>query len=92
MIKAVKKTVRSALREMGYEVNSPEGTFYLLVRSPLPDERVFWSQLAARKVLVLPGTAFEMPGYFRLSLTANTEMIERALPHFEAAIKNAAHT
>jgi len=28
-----------------------------------------------------------MPGYFRISLTANDAMIERALPHFEAALQ-----
>jgi len=78
-----------ALREMGYDVNKPEGTFYLLVRSPLADEQAFCARLAARKVLVLPGSAFEMPGYFRLSLTANADMIERGLPHFETAIREA---
>jgi hypothetical protein len=37
-------------------------------------------------VLCLPGSVFEMPGYFRISLTANDEMIERALPGFERAM------
>ena len=90
-LQAKRDRMTGALREMGYDVNTPEGTFYVLVRSPQADERAFCAQLAARKVLVLPGTAFELPGYFRISLTANTEMIERALPHFDAAIKNAAH-
>ena len=27
-----------ALREMGYDVATPEGTFYLFPRSPLPDD------------------------------------------------------
>jgi aspartate aminotransferase len=90
-LQAKRDRMIGALREMGYDVNTPEGTFYLLVRSPLADERAFCAHLAARKVLVLPGTACELPGYFRISLTANTEMIERALPHFDAAIKNAAH-
>jgi hypothetical protein len=30
-----------------------------------------------------------MPGYFRISLTANDEMIERGLPGFERALKTA---
>jgi len=29
---------------------------------------------------------FEMPGYFRLSITATDEMVERAIPVFEKAI------
>ena len=69
----------------GYQLRRPEGTFYLWVRSPDPDDRAFCRRLAERQVLVLPGTVFEVPGYFRVSLTANNEMIERALPEFRAA-------
>ena len=75
-----------ALQEMGYELHKPEGTFYLLVRSPQPDDLGFAELLTRMKVLVLPGSVFEMPGYFRISLTASDEMVERALPAFAAAI------
>lgn len=66
----------SALRDMGYEVHVPEGTFYLLPRSPIDDDEAFTEMLAAEMVFVLPGTLCEIPGYFRISLTANEEMIE----------------
>jgi aspartate aminotransferase len=79
----------SALSEMGYSVHTPEGTFYLLVKSPLPDDEVFVELLSEYNVLVLPGIVTEMPGYFRISLTANDEMIQRALPGFAAAIERA---
>jgi aspartate aminotransferase len=36
-------------------------------------------------VYCLPGSVLEMPGYFRISLTANDDMIERSLPGFAAA-------
>jgi aspartate aminotransferase len=75
-----------ALREMGYEVNSPAGTFYLMVRSPIEDDLAFAERLAAEDVFVLPGAVAEIPGYFRVSLTANEEMIQRALPGFAKAI------
>lgn len=78
-----------ALREMGYSVHTPEGTFYLLVKSPLPDDDAFVELLADYNILVLPGNIAEMPGYFRISLTANDEMIRRALPGFAAAIERA---
>ena len=74
-----------ALRGMGYEVHVPEGTFYLLPKSPWADDRAFADVLLARDILVLPGTWVELPGYVRLSLTANDEMIERSLPGFAAA-------
>lgn len=74
------------LQALGYQVHCPEGTFYLLPRSPIADDWAFAEKLAAHNVVVLPGEIVEMPGYFRLSLTANDSMIERALPAFAAAL------
>lgn len=82
--------VIEALRAIGYETNRPAATFYLLVRSPLPDDVAFTGVLAKHNVHVLPGAAFELPGWFRLSLTANDAMVDRALPGFEAAFKECA--
>jgi len=79
----------AALRGMGYNVHVPEGTFYLLPRSPWEDDRAFTEVLAEYGVFVLPGSIAEIPGYFRISLTANDAMIERALPGFAAAIERA---
>ena len=75
------------LVDAGYEVQSPQGTFYLLVRSPWPDDLAFTMALAELDVLVLPGVTFELPGYFRISLTANDEMVDRSIPIFEKMIK-----
>ena len=72
-----------ALTELGYALHVPEGTFYLLPRSPMEDDLEFTRVLRQKNVLVLPGRAVEMPGYFRLSLTATDDMIDRALPSFE---------
>ena len=72
----------NALREMGYEVHPPQATFYLLPKAPIEDDMLFARALAAQKVLVLPGVAVDMPGYFRISLTATDAMIDRALPVF----------
>lgn len=70
------------LKQAGYRLEAPEGTFYLLVKCPTPDEGRFVDALAARDVFVLPGLLADAPGYFRISLTANDEMIDRALPIF----------
>ena len=88
-IQAKRDRLVQALRGMGYQLNLPEGTFYLLVRSPIPDDEAFINLLAEKMVLCLPGKSFEMPGYFRISLTANDEMIDRALPGFAWAIEQA---
>jgi aspartate aminotransferase len=75
------------MRRQGYTVESPEATFYLFPRSPIPDATEFCDWLAERKVYTLPGEAFERPGYFRLSLSATDAMVERALPILGEAIR-----
>jgi aspartate aminotransferase len=74
------------LRQAGYEVATPQGTFYLWVRSPVPDDEAFVDELSRRGVLVMPGTIFETPGWFRICLTATAESVEAALPHLREAI------
>ena len=81
-LQARRDRVVGALRAAGYEALSPEGTFYVLVRSPLADDVAFAELLAGHNVFVMPGKVFELPGWFRISLTANDAMIERALPAF----------
>lgn len=75
------------LQQMGYQLHAPEGTFYLLVHSPQSDDFAFAELLAQHNVFVLPGQALEIPGYFRLTLTASEDMIVRALPKFRAAME-----
>jgi aspartate aminotransferase len=72
----------SVLGEGGYEVLPPEGTFYLWTKWPAGDPAELWNHLADRNVFVLPGSIMNAPGYFRISLTASDEMVERALPAF----------
>ena len=72
---------------MGYRLHRPEGSFYLFVHSPVPDDEAFTESLATRDVFVLPGVLFETPGFFRISLTANEDMVERSLPAFAEAIR-----
>jgi aspartate aminotransferase len=70
----------SVLGDGGYEVLPPEGTFYLWIKWPSGDPAELWNHLADRNVFVLPGSIMNAPGYFRISLTASDEMVERALP------------
>lgn len=72
----------NGLTDAGYRPLTPEGTFYIVVESPDPDDLAFSDRLAERDVFVLPGSIFDAPGYFRISLTASMEMIEQALPIF----------
>jgi len=75
----------AGLRACGYEVRSPEGAFYITPKAPIDDDVVFCDGLAKEGVFCLPGSVVRMKGYFRVSLTGNDEMVERALPRFAAA-------
>lgn len=69
-----------ALVDAGVRVTRPEGTFYLWGEAPGGDAAAFCDALAARGVHVMPGTLFDQPRHFRMSLTATMETIDRALP------------
>ena len=71
------------LRENGFETLSPEGTFYLWSKWPEGNPEEYWNELANLGVFVMPGSLLGTRGYFRLSLTASDDMIERARPAFE---------
>lgn len=45
----------AVLRVQGYELHILEGTFYLLPRAPVADDRAFRALLAEEGVVVLPG-------------------------------------
>ena len=87
-LEAKRDRLAGELQAAGYDLRLPEGTFYLWVRSPDPDDVAFCRRLADSKVLVLPGSVCEVPGQFRISLTASNDMIDRALPALRAAGKS----
>lgn len=75
-----------ALTGFGYQLHPPQGTFYLWVRSPDPDDGAFVRRLADAGVLVLPGSTCAAPGFFRITLSASATALERCLPIFRDAI------
>jgi aspartate aminotransferase len=74
-----------ALADMGYEPTNPEGTFYVVARTPVPDDAAFVDRLALDDLYVLPGGTVQMPGWFRISLTGSDRMVEASIPRFRAA-------
>jgi aspartate aminotransferase len=78
------------LDELGYEHTMPEGTFYIMARSPIEDDGAFALILAEEGAVVLPGAVVEVPGWFRISLTASDEMVESSITAFARARDRAA--
>jgi aspartate aminotransferase len=73
------------LDELGYEHTTPEGTFYILAKAPIPDDMAFAAILAEEGAVVLPGKVVELLGWFRISLTATDEMVESSVDAFRRA-------
>lgn len=73
------------LTRIGYEVRKPEGTFYVFMKTPIPDDIAFVRMLAREGVLGVPGTGFGRSGYLRLSLTVPEDVIRTSEAGFAAA-------
>lgn len=67
------------LTKLGFEVRKPEGTFYLFPKSPIADDFEFTQIALKYNILVVPGSGFGAPGYFRISYCVPNEMVERSL-------------
>jgi len=82
----------NVLEASGYSPLRPEGTFYLWNKWPEGNPDSLWAELASRDVFVMPGRLMNAPAYFRISLTASDEMVESAVPAFEAVGRLGAKT
>ena len=78
------------LTRIGYSVVKPQGAFYFFPKSPLADEVEFVRILASKRVLVVPGRGFGLPGYFRLSYCLPDSVLEGSIPGFEEAFRETA--
>lgn len=72
-----------SLTEMGYQIVKPQGAFYLFPKSPLEDDVAFVKEAQNKNILVVPGSGFGRPGYFRITYCVEKRLIEDSLKGFE---------
>ena len=72
----------SALKEYGFTCIKPQGAFYLFVKSPVADEKVFCQEAKKYHILMVPGSSFACPGYVRISYCVSEDTIRNSLPRF----------
>ncbi|MFH1625038.1 MAG: pyridoxal phosphate-dependent aminotransferase [Pseudomonadota bacterium] len=75
------------LTEMGYQMVKPQGAFYLFPRSPIEDDIAFVRAAQERNILIVPGTGFGTPGYFRICYCVEKRVIEKSLEGFRELAK-----
>ena len=69
----------SGLRDAGYDIVTPEGTFYMFPRSPDTDDVAFANRAMNERVLVVPGSGFGRAGHFRLCYAVDDRTLEGGL-------------
>jgi len=74
------------LAGLGYQFIKPAGTFYLFPKSPIPDDVEFVNALKEERILVVPGSGFNGPGYFRIAFCVADDTIKNSMPGFGRAI------
>lgn len=77
-IVARRTRILEALTAGGYEFHPSQATFFIYPCAPGGDDEAFAARIASKGVLVLPASVFHHTGFFRVSLTAPDDQIERA--------------
>ena len=79
-----REALYNGLKELGFECIKPEGAFYLFVKSPVEDEKVFCAAAKKYNILIVPGSSFACPGYVRIAYCVSYETIMNSMPGFKA--------
>jgi aspartate aminotransferase len=74
-----RKYIFSELHQMGYETAPADGAFYAFVKVPGDDMEVATSWLDKGHVAVTPGSAFDAPGWVRISYAASMDRLKEAM-------------
>ncbi len=78
-----KKELYEALTSYGYEMVEPQGAFYMFPKAPGGDDKAFCEAAKEERILVVPGSTFAGPGYFRLAFCVSRQTVQNALPGFK---------
>jgi aspartate aminotransferase len=72
------------LTDLGFKMVKPQGAFYLFPQSPLTDDVEFVMAAQKHNILLVPGSGFGAPGYFRIAYCIDKQVILNSLPAFKA--------
>ena len=67
------------LKEIGFEVVKPQGTFYIFPKALEEDAVAFCQKALEYDLVLVPADSFGCPGYFRMAYCIETEKGERSL-------------
>ncbi|OON98560.1 MAG: aspartate aminotransferase [Epulopiscium sp. Nele67-Bin004] len=67
---------------IGLECTYPAGAFYLFPKSPISDDKQFCQDAKKFNLLLVPGSGFGCPGYFRVSYCVSRNTVINSLDAF----------
>ncbi|RNC28579.1 MAG: Aspartate aminotransferase [Candidatus Dichloromethanomonas elyunquensis] len=71
------------LTRIGFQCIKPQGAFYLFPKALIEDDIEFVKRAVTYNLLLVPGTGFCCPGYFRISYCVSMNTIVNSIPAFE---------
>ena len=77
-----RQTLVEGLTKIGYELQAPDGGFYLFPKTPADDDLKFIGELKNKNILVVPGAGFGRSGHFRIAFCCDNQTCVNALPGF----------
>lgn len=78
-----KNILYKALTEYGYECVEPQGTFYMLPKCLIEDDTEFCKVAKEYGLVIVPGSSFAAPGYFRMAYCVDKDVVLRSLDKFK---------
>jgi aspartate aminotransferase len=85
--KAKRDFLYDNLTRLGFECIKPQGAFYLFPKALIADEVEFTKIATKYNLLLVPGSGFGCPGYFRMSYCVKFDMIKNSIQAFEELVK-----
>lgn len=82
-----KNILYKALTEMGYDCIEPNGTFYMFPKCPIADDKEFCAKAKDFRLIIVPGSSFACPGYFRIAFCVDKTTVENSLDSFKKLIE-----
>lgn len=84
---ANRKKLYDMLTSFGFSCVKPTGAFYMFPKALIPDDKEFCNAAKEFRILIVPGSSFSCPGYFRIAYCVSSKTIENSYESFQALAK-----